>query len=99
VSEADDEVGLAAELWRPSEMLEAVENRTVQTAKFLHAHQAKLKGRTGRASVDDAIALADCIIALAGHGRKQIASQASQIAAQVEFLVDLLASELENLED
>ena len=65
----EDEVGLSAKLWKPSDVLEAVENQTVKTAKFLHACKARLERRPERASVDDAIALAELIIALSRHGR------------------------------
>ena len=95
--EIEGEGRLTAKLWKPSEVLEAAENQAVKTAKFLHASKAQLMRRPERASVVDAIALTELIIALSRHGRLQVASQAFPIAANVEILMDQLAKELESL--
>ena len=95
--DSEEEVRLTAELWKPSAVLKAAENQTVQTAKFLHARRAQLKRLSKRASVDDAIALTELILALTRHGQEQPATQAVQIAATVDILLCQLAVEMENL--
>ena len=95
--EIEDEAGLTAKLWKPSDVLEAIENRVVKTAKFLRASKTRLERRPKQASVEDAIALADLIVALSRHGREQTASQAAEIATEVEILIDQLAAEIDGL--
>jgi hypothetical protein len=97
-NDSEDEGRLTAELWKPSAVLEAAQDSAVQTAKFLYARRAHLKRLSRRASVDDAIALAELIIALAKHGQKQSATQAIQITLQVDALMQQLAVEMENLQ-
>jgi hypothetical protein len=95
--ENEDEVWLTAEPWKPSTVLKAAEDQAVKTAKFLHARKDQLARFSRKASVDDAIALAETILALARFGQKQPAAQAFQIMANVEIFMDQLAVEMDSL--
>jgi CRISPR/Cas system-associated endonuclease Cas1 len=95
--ENEDEVWLTAEPWKPSTVLRAAEEQALKTAKFLHARKDQLARLSRTASVDDAIALAETILALARLGQKQPAAQAFQIMANVETFLDQLAVEMDSL--
>ena len=95
--ENEDDVRLTAKPWKPSTVLKAAEDQAVKTAKFLHAREEQLTRLSREASVDDAIALADTILALARFGQRQPAARAFQIRADVEILMDQLAIEMESL--
>jgi len=93
----EGEAELTGNLWRPSDMLVAAEDRAVKIAKFLHAMRPELERRSERASVSDAISLAELVVTLSRHGRKQTASQALEVEVMVQDLLDRLTIEVESL--
>ena len=88
---------LEAEPPRPSALLKLAENQALQCTRFLREYQEKLRYVGGEASVEDALQLANLVVALAARGRKSDAARAIEIESSVEIYLDLLATEIDNL--
>ncbi|MDX1965799.1 MAG: hypothetical protein SFV23_01395 [Planctomycetaceae bacterium] len=91
------EVCWEAEPPRPSAVLRLAENEAQECAKFLRERQPQLAKCGVSASVEDALSIAETIIALAKMGQHLDAEQVIDVVSRVEIFLDLLASEVDKL--
>lgn len=82
--------------WPPRKYLKFAEDQAVKTAKSLVEFRER-NGLESVASVDDAVQLANLVADLAALGQKETVDQAIWIADHVERLLDLLATEIDEL--
>lgn len=81
---------LEAEPPRLTALLKLAEDRAVETAKFLREYKARLVQRCGKASVEDALRLADLVAALAARAQKVDAEHAIEYLSSIEVFLDEL---------
>lgn len=86
-----EEVCVEAGPPRPLAVLRLAENEAIQIAKFLRENREVLTVCGGKASVEDAVNLADSIAALAAMGQQVSAEEAIDIESRVEVFLDILA--------
>jgi hypothetical protein len=83
--------------WRPREFLRYAETLAASIRKLLTQRQVSGSPPRHPASKDDALNLARLIEAIASKGRQGSAADAIETAERVEFLIDLLKVEVDDI--
>ena len=82
---------------RPTALLKQAEKVATEMARFLREHKAALDRGSGAASVEDALKLADLVVALARHGQQIGAERVIETVSSVEIYLDDLETRLDKL--